>query len=98
MQRVLDSMIGTPAVVLNGRVDILAANQLGFARSRRSTQTRSDPPTAPGSSSLAPHATEFFRDLNKVANDTGALLRAEAGRPLRPATLRPHRGAVHPQR
>jgi hypothetical protein len=31
VQRVLDSMIGTPAFLLNGRLDILAANQLGFA-------------------------------------------------------------------
>jgi hypothetical protein len=29
---------------------------------------------------LDPNATEFFRDWNKVANDTVALLRAEAGR------------------
>jgi hypothetical protein len=29
---------------------------------------------------LDPHATEFFRDWNKAANDTVALLRAEAGR------------------
>jgi hypothetical protein len=30
--------------------------------------------------SLDPHATEFFRDYDKAANDTVALLRAEAGR------------------
>jgi hypothetical protein len=27
-----------------------------------------------------PHATEFFRDYDKAANDTVALLRAEVGR------------------
>jgi transcriptional regulator with XRE-family HTH domain len=31
VQRVLDSMSGTPAFVLNGRLDILSANELGFA-------------------------------------------------------------------
>ena len=31
VQRVLDSMVGTPGFVLNGRLDLLAANQLGFA-------------------------------------------------------------------
>ena len=31
VQRVLDSMSGTPAFVLNGRLDILTANQLGYA-------------------------------------------------------------------
>jgi hypothetical protein len=36
---------------------------------------------------------------NKVANDTLALLSAEAGRhPVRSAPLGPHRGAVHPKR
>jgi hypothetical protein len=29
---------------------------------------------------LDPRATDFFRDWDKVANDTVALLRAEAGR------------------
>ena len=52
VQRVLDSMIGTPAFVLSGRLDILAANALGaravLARVRR---TRSGRPTTPGSSS-----------------------------------------------
>jgi hypothetical protein len=45
VQRVLDSMIGTPALILNARLDIV-----------------------------------FFRDWNKAANDTVAILRAEAGR------------------
>jgi transcriptional regulator with XRE-family HTH domain len=31
VQRVLDSMIGTPALVLNARLDIVTANQLGYA-------------------------------------------------------------------
>jgi transcriptional regulator with XRE-family HTH domain len=51
VQRVLDSMVGTPGFVLNGRLDILAANQLGSRCSRRSTPTRYGRPTPPGSSS-----------------------------------------------
>lgn len=31
VQRILDSMVGAPAFVLNGRLDILATNQLGHA-------------------------------------------------------------------
>lgn len=43
VQRILDSMTGTPAFVLNGRLDILAANDLGYAlyalsRRRKSSQ------------------------------------------------------------
>src|SRR5215211_4599081 len=80
VQRVLDSMIGTPALVLNARLDILAANQLGFALF---SPVYTDP-VRPANNArfvfLDPHATEFFRDWNKVANDTVALLHAEAGR------------------
>ena len=80
MQRVLDSMIGTPAFVLNGRLDILAANALGRALF---APVYADPVRPPNNARfvfLDPHATEFFRDWDKVANDTVALLRAEAGR------------------
>jgi transcriptional regulator with XRE-family HTH domain len=80
VQRVLDSMVGTPAFVLNGRLDVLAANPLGLALY---SPLYADPVTSPNNARftfLDPHATEFFRDWNKIANDTVALLRAEAGR------------------
>jgi transcriptional regulator with XRE-family HTH domain len=80
VQRVLDSMSGTPAFVLNGRLEILAANALGLALY---SPIYADPVRPPNNARfifLDPHATEFFRDWDKVANDTVALLRAEAGR------------------
>jgi transcriptional regulator with XRE-family HTH domain len=80
VQRVLDSMVGTPGFVLNGRLDLLTANQLGFALF---SPVYADPATPPNTARflfLDPHATEFFGDWDKVANDTVALLRAEAGR------------------
>jgi transcriptional regulator with XRE-family HTH domain len=80
VQRVLDSMVGTPGFVLNGRLDILAANDLGFALF---SPVYADPVRPPNNARfifLDQHATEFFRDWDKVANDTVALLRAEAGR------------------
>jgi transcriptional regulator with XRE-family HTH domain len=80
VQRVLDSMTGTPAFVLNGRLDLLTANALGLALY---SPIYADPVTPPNNARfifLDPHATEFFRDWDKVANDTVALLRAEAGR------------------
>ena len=79
VQRVLDSMFGTPAFVLNARHDVLGANALGRASFHRCTPTRPGP-TAPDSPSSMPAAVEFFRDWDKVANDVVALLRAEAGR------------------
>ncbi|MET8330218.1 helix-turn-helix transcriptional regulator [Streptomyces sp. NPDC005181] len=80
VQRVLDSMIGTPAFVLSGRLDILAANHLGRALF---SPVYADPVRPPNNARfvfLDLGATEFFRDWDKVANDTVAMLRAEAGR------------------
>ena len=80
VQRVLDSMSGTPAFVLNGRLDILTANQLGYALF---SPVYADPVRPPNNARfifLDPHAGGFFRDWDMVANDTVALLRAEAGR------------------
>ena len=81
VQRILDSMTGTPAFVLNGRLDILAANDLGLALyspiyadpapAGQQRPLRLPRPAAPPSSSATG---------TTVANDTVALLRAEAGR------------------
>jgi transcriptional regulator with XRE-family HTH domain len=80
VQRVIDSMMGTPALVLNGRLDIVTANELGQALF---SPVYADP-TRPANNArfvfLDPHATVFFRDWDKAANDTVAILRAEAGR------------------
>ena len=80
VQRVLDSMVGTPAFVLSGRLDILTANQLGYALFSWIDTDPVRPPNAARFAFLDPHATEFYRDWNKVADDTVALLHAEAGR------------------
>jgi transcriptional regulator with XRE-family HTH domain len=80
VQRVLDSMSGTPAFVLNGRLDILTANALGLALF---SPIYADPVRPPNNARfvfLDPHATELFRDWDKIAHDVVALLRAEAGR------------------
>jgi transcriptional regulator with XRE-family HTH domain len=80
VQRIMDSMTGTPALVINGRGDILAANPLGRALF---SPVYTDPVKPPNNARfifLNPHATEFFRDWDLVANDTVAMLRAEAGR------------------
>jgi transcriptional regulator with XRE-family HTH domain len=80
VQRVLDSMVGTPALVLNARLDIVTANQLGYALF---SPVYTDP-VRPANNArfvfLDAHASEFFREWDKVADDTVALLRAEAGR------------------
>ncbi len=80
VQRILDSMAGTPAYVLNGRLDVLAANHLGAALYSPVFAEPTRPANTARFVFLDPVATEFFRDYDKAANDTVALLRAEAGR------------------
>jgi transcriptional regulator with XRE-family HTH domain len=80
VQRILDSMTGAPAFALNGRLDVLAANDLGVALYSPVFADPARPANTARFVFLDPHATEFFRDYDKAANDTVALLRAEAGR------------------
>jgi transcriptional regulator with XRE-family HTH domain len=80
VQRILDSLVGVPAVVRNERLDVLAANQLGEAF----YAPLFDDPVRPVNSArfvfLNPRATEFFLDWDTIANDAVGILRAEAGR------------------
>jgi hypothetical protein len=73
-------MVGTPAFVVNGRQDVLAANDLGLALYAPIYADPVRPPNTARFIFLDPHATELFGDWDKVANDIVALLRAEAGR------------------
>jgi transcriptional regulator with XRE-family HTH domain len=77
---VLESMVGTPAFVVSGRLDVLAANDLGAALFEPIYADPARPPNTARFIFLDPQATEFFRDWDRVAADTVALLRAEAGR------------------
>lgn len=99
VQRILDAMTDVPAYVRNGRLDILASNQLGAALY---SEVLSDP-VRPANTArflfLNPRASEFFVDWDTIADDAVAILRAEAGRDPHDRRLsRPDRGAVHPQR
>ncbi|WP_345508207.1 helix-turn-helix transcriptional regulator [Terrabacter aeriphilus] len=79
IHRLLEAMPTVPAVVMNGRLDVLAANHLG--RLLFSPWYDTDQPVNNARLVfLDPRATSLFRDWEAVANDTVALLRAEAGR------------------
>jgi DNA-binding XRE family transcriptional regulator len=80
VQRVVDSMHVTPALVLNGRLDILTANKLGRALFAPVYADPEGPPNNARFVFLDPGARTFFREWDRVANDTVAILRAEAGR------------------
>ena len=79
VQRILDAMTHAPAFVQNGRLDILAANQLGYAL--YSTHVSPDRP-ANGARFvfLDSRAHDFYPDWDRVANEVVAMLRSEAGR------------------
>ena len=80
VQRLVDSMHATPAVVLNGRLDLVAANALGRALFDPVYADLASPPNNARFVFLDPRAATFFREWDRVANDTVAILRAEAGR------------------
>jgi transcriptional regulator with XRE-family HTH domain len=79
IQRLVDAMPTVPAVVLSGRLDVLVLNPLG--RALFSPWYDTDQPVNNARLVfLDPLATTIFREWETVANDTVALLRAEAGR------------------
>ena len=80
VQRILDALTGAAALVLNGRLDILTGNDLGAALYAPIYADPARPANTARFSFLDPNATEFFRDHDEAANDTVALLRAEADR------------------
>jgi transcriptional regulator with XRE-family HTH domain len=79
VQRILDS-ITAPAYVRNGRLDLLAANALGYALYAPVFEETIGIPNTARFIFLNPRATEFFHDWENIANDAVAILRAEAGR------------------
>jgi transcriptional regulator with XRE-family HTH domain len=79
VQRLLDS-ITTPAMVRNGRMDILGANQLGRALYSEMFANPRTPVNSARFTFLDPRATTFFVDWDHAADDSVAVLRGEAGR------------------
>jgi transcriptional regulator with XRE-family HTH domain len=80
VQLLLDSITGAPAVVQNGRLDILATNALGRALYSEMYVDPARPVNHARFVFLSPRAPGFYRDWERAANDTVAILRTEAGR------------------
>ncbi|KQT89518.1 XRE family transcriptional regulator [Marmoricola sp. Leaf446] len=78
--RLLESMPLSPAFVMAGNGDVLAANVLG----RALFSPLYDDPGRPVNTArfvfLDPRAADYYREHDRVAGDTVAVLRAEAGR------------------
>ncbi|BBZ25780.1 transcriptional regulator [Mycolicibacterium madagascariense] len=87
MARVLAGMTETPAIIRDGRLDILAANRLGRALY---DPLYSDPVRTPNFARftfLDPRAPSFFPDWQDSAYVSVSLLRIEAGRHPRDRSL-----------
>lgn len=80
VQRMLDAMTGAPALVRNGRMDILDANRLGCALYSAMYVDPRRPVNSARFTFLDPRATTFFVDWEHAADDSVAVLRGEAGR------------------
>jgi transcriptional regulator with XRE-family HTH domain len=81
IQATLDAITAAPAVVNNGRRDLVAANALGRALfSEMYVQPTSEPVNHARFTFLDPRAMTFYRDWSRVADETVAGLRTEAGR------------------
>lgn len=80
VQQLLDAMEGVPALVQNGRLDIIAINQVGRALFSEMYVQPQRPVNFGRFVFLDPRAPTFYRDWDDVAHQTVALLRSEAGR------------------
>ncbi|MGC5171505.1 helix-turn-helix domain-containing protein [Microbacterium sp. DT81.1] len=80
VRRLLDAMSGVPAIVQNGRLDILAANALAAALFSDVDLSPTAGPNFARFVFTQPSAQRFYRDWEDAAHQTVALLRAETGR------------------
>ncbi|MEJ3653208.1 helix-turn-helix transcriptional regulator [Actinomycetes bacterium KLBMP 9759] len=81
VQRVLDAMTDAPAWVGNGRLDVIAMNQLARALYRPVLADPRRPTNITRFVYLHPEAAqEFFVDYERIVDDAAAMLRLEAGR------------------
>lgn len=80
VQQIIDGMVGMPAYVNNGRLDVLAMNALGGALYTPLLEDPERPVNIARFIFLNPRASDFYLDWETMANDAVAILRAEAGR------------------
>jgi transcriptional regulator with XRE-family HTH domain len=80
LQYLLDTITGAPAFIGNNRMDIVAANTLGYALYSDMYRTPSRPANHCRFIFLDPRAHNFYTDWDRAANTNVAILRREAGR------------------
>ncbi|MFF2317487.1 helix-turn-helix transcriptional regulator [Arthrobacter sp. NPDC058097] len=80
IQRLLDSMVGVPAFVRNGRLDVLAINGLGRALYSEAYAQNPDTVNLARFNFLDPRSHILYPDWDKAASTAVAILHTEAGR------------------
>jgi transcriptional regulator with XRE-family HTH domain len=80
VQLALDAITGAPAFVGNGRLDILAANQLGYALFPDMYANSSRPANHARYVFLDDRSRTFHPNWDRAADETVAILHSEAGR------------------
>lgn len=80
LQWTLDAITAGPACVGNGRMDLLAMNQLARAFYCDLTTAGQRPPNLARYAFLDPAAQRFYADWEQIADQTVAILRIQAGR------------------
>ncbi|WP_369134362.1 helix-turn-helix transcriptional regulator [Modestobacter sp. I12A-02662] len=78
--RILAGMTGVPAIVNNGRLDLIAANPLGGALFAPLFANPARPVNHARFDFLDPRSHDFWLDWERAADDAVAMLRLEAGR------------------
>ncbi|QIV86081.1 XRE family transcriptional regulator [Glutamicibacter mishrai] len=98
LQQLLDAMSTVPAIVQNGRSELVAANALATALHSEVFEQEQKPPSFPRYVFLDARSQRFYRDWDEAADMTVALLRTQAGQDPRPGPSGPDRGAFHAER
>ncbi|MDP9887029.1 helix-turn-helix transcriptional regulator [Pseudarthrobacter enclensis] len=80
LQYLLDAITEAPAFIGNNRLDIVAANTLGYALYSDMYRSPSRPANHSRFIFLDPRAHNFYTDWDRAANTNVAILRREAGR------------------
>lgn len=80
VQHLLDSITGAVAIIGNNRMDLVAANDLGFALYSEMYRTSARPANHSRFIFLDPRAHDLYPDWDRAANVNVAILRRDAGR------------------
>lgn len=80
LQFMLDSMTGSPAFIGNHHMDIVAANQLGYALYSEMYRGPARPANHSRFIFLDPRARDFYPNWDLAANTNVAILRTQSGR------------------